>query len=96
MTSLSFFAATLAGSFAATKLSSIWYGIGLVFGAAIGWAVAYYRLRVMEKNLDIHIFCAGNILKRGKGKKPANKVYERTAPRPEKARNENRKLKEKG
>ena len=96
MTSLSFFAATLAGSFTATKLSSIWYGIGLVFGAAIGWAVAYYRLRVMEKNLDIHIFCAGNILKRGKGKKPANKVYERTAPRPEKARNENRKLKEKG
>ena len=31
----------------------------------------------MEKTLDIHIFCAGSILKKGHGKKPSNKVYEK-------------------
>ena len=77
MTSVSFFAATLFGSILATKLPSIWYGIGLVIGASVGWGVSYYRLRVMEKTLDVHIFCAGNILKKGRGKKPSNKVYEK-------------------
>jgi len=96
MTSVSFFTATLIGSAVATKLPSIWYGIGLVFGSVVGWAVAYHRLRVMEKTLDIHIFCAGNILKRGRGKKPTNKVYERTVSQPAQARNENRKLAGKG
>ena len=77
MTSVSFFAATLFGSILATKLPSIWYGIGLVIGASVGWGVSYYRLRVMEKTLDVHIFCAGNILIKGRGKKPSNKVYEK-------------------
>ncbi len=77
MTSVSFFIATLLGSIFATKLPSIWYGIGLVIGSTAGWAVSYYRLRVMEKTLDIHIFCSGNILKKGRGKKPSNKVYEK-------------------
>ena len=77
MTSVSFFAATLLGSILATKLPDIWYGIGLVIGSTVGWGVSYYRLRVMEKTLDIHIFCAGSILKKGHGKKPSNKVYEK-------------------
>lgn len=77
MTSLSFFLTTLFGSIFAARLSPIWYGIGLVMGATVGWCVAYHRLRVMEKNLDVHIFCSGNIMKRGHGRKPSNKVYER-------------------
>lgn len=75
MTALTFFAGTLVGSIFATHLTPIWYGIGLVIGAMIGWTVAYHRLRVMEKTLDIHIFCKGNIMKRGHGDKPSNKVY---------------------
>lgn len=77
MTSLSFCLTTLAGSIIATHFSPIWYGLGLVAGSLMGWGVAYYRLRVMEKTLDIHIFCRGNIMKRGHGKKPSNKVFER-------------------
>jgi len=96
MTSGSFFLATMAGSIFATKLSSIWFGIGLVIGSTVGWCVAYHRLRVMEKTLDIHIFCVGNILKRGRGKKPSNKVYEKQEPQQTEKRNENRKLLKKG
>ena len=77
LTSLSFCLSTLIGSIFATRLAPIWYGIGLVAGSAVGWAVAYHRLRVMEKTLDIHIFCNGNIMKRGHGKMPSNKVYTR-------------------
>ena len=75
MTSVSFCLATLFGSIFATHLDPIWYGIGLVIGSAVGWTVAYHRLRVMEKTLDIHIFCTGNLMKRGHGKMPSNKVY---------------------
>ncbi len=78
-TSLAFCLATFAGSLVATHLPTIWYGIGLVFGSAVGWCMAYHRLRVMEKNLDVHIFCNGNIMKRGHGRRPSNKVYDRAA-----------------
>lgn len=68
---------TMIGAVFATKLTPIWYGIGPVIGSVVGWSVAYSRLRYMEKNLDIHIFCNGSIMKKGHGKKPSNKVYER-------------------
>lgn len=77
MTSLSFCLTTLVVSIIATHFSPIWYGIGLVAGTLVGWSVAYHRLRVMEKTLDVHIFCSGNLMKRGHGKKPSNKVYQR-------------------
>ena len=76
-TSLFFCLATLFGALLSSRLSNIWYGLGLVIGSAVGWSMAYYRLRVMERTLDIHIFCNGNIMKRGHGKRPSNKVYER-------------------
>lgn len=34
----------------------------------------------MEKTLDVHIFCNGSILKRGRGRKPSNLVYVRNGP----------------
>ncbi len=76
-TSICFLGMTLAGSIFATTLSEIWYGMGLFIGAFAGWCAAYQRLRWMEKNLDFHIFCKGELLKRGKGKKPSEKVYEK-------------------
>lgn len=78
-TSLSFFLTTLIGSLISCHFPAIWYGLGFVFGSAVGFTVAYWRLRVMEKTLDIHIFCNGSIMKRGYGKRPSNKVYERSA-----------------
>lgn len=75
-TALSFTLVMVIGSILAAGLTPIWYGIGLVIGAVVGWCVAYYRLRLMEKNLDTHIFCNGSIMKRGNGKRPSNRVYE--------------------
>lgn len=77
LTSITFFTVTLLASIVATKLPVIWYGTGLVVGALSGFTVAYLRLRRMEKNLDIHIFCNGSLLKKGKGKMPSNLVYVR-------------------
>lgn len=75
MTSFTFCGVTLGVSIYATHLSPLWYGMGVVAGAFAGWLVAYHRLRRMEKTLDVHIFCNGSILKKGKGKMPSNLVY---------------------
>lgn len=79
MTALSFCVTTCLGAILATHLTPIWYGIGLVIGSVVGWSVAYHRLRVMEKTLDVHIFCNGSIMKRGHGVCPSNKVFDRYA-----------------
>lgn len=79
MTSTSFWLATLFGSIFATHLQPIWYGIGLVIGAIVGWTVAYFRLRFIEKSVDTHIFCNGSIMKKGNGNKPSNVVFSRYA-----------------
>lgn len=71
--------ATVFGSVISTRLPEMWYGIGFVFGAAVGWTVAYFRLRTIEKTLDVHIFCNGSIMKKAKGSCPSNKVFDRYA-----------------
>ena len=77
---LSFVLATLIGSIVACHLTAIWFGVGLVFGAFVGFTVAFFRLKNTEKHLDVHIFCNGNLLDRGPGKKqPSNVVYDREA-----------------
>lgn len=76
MTSICFFSVTLVGSIIATHLSSIWYGVGIVCGAFAGWCVAYARLRWVEHHMDVHVFCQGTILKKGKGVQPPSKVYD--------------------
>lgn len=83
MASLSFCLVTLIGSIISSKFTPVWYGMGLVAGTLVGWTVAYYRIRRMEQVLDIHVFCAGNIVQRGYGKKPSNRVYDRSAPKEE-------------
>ena len=34
------------------------------------------RLRWMETHIDEHMFCRGNLIKRGKGIKPSAKVFD--------------------
>ena len=79
LTSTSFWLGTLFGSIFATHLQPIWYGIGLVIGALLGWTVAYFRMRYIEKTVDTHIFCCGSIMNRGQGVKPSNVVYSKYA-----------------
>ena len=79
LTSFCFAALTYACSVIATKLPVIWYGIGLVIGAFVGFSVAYMRLMKMEQTLDVHIFCKGHLIKMAEGEKPSNKVYDRNS-----------------
>ncbi|MCR4649818.1 MAG: exopolysaccharide Pel transporter PelG [Lachnospiraceae bacterium] len=75
ITALVFCAATVIGAWFSTFLSPIWYGTGLVIGSTIGFITAYFRIRHIERTLDIHIFCKGSLMKKGEGKKPSNLVY---------------------
>lgn len=77
MTAILFCLVTFAGSVAATHLAPVWYGIGLTIGAFAGWCVAYIRLAWVEKHMDAHIFCRGELIPRAKGTKPSGKVYDR-------------------
>ena len=76
MTAAGFCVTTLVGSMIATNLSSIFYGGGIWLGSVVGFVTAYLRLRWMEKHLDEHIFCRGNIMKQSKGIKPSSKVFD--------------------
>ena len=77
LTGLTFCVGTLIASVISTHFSDIWYGMGVVTGSFIGWTVAYLRLQWMEKNLDVHIFCNGHLLKKRKGSRPSSKVFDR-------------------
>ncbi|MDR2042819.1 MAG: exopolysaccharide Pel transporter PelG [Clostridium sp.] len=70
---------TLAASRFAGGLPEIWYGLGIVLGSLAGWVAAYSRLRWIEKHIDRHMFCQGQLLKRGRGRKPSQRVYRKKA-----------------
>lgn len=76
MTGLIFFIVTMVGSIVCMNFDTIWYAAGLVCGAFAGWTYGYFRLRKMERDIDMHIFCNGTILRQIKGKRPAGKVYD--------------------
>lgn len=75
--SVLFMIATLVGSIVATHLSAVWYGLGLVIGSLTAWTFVYFRLRWIERNLDVHIFCKGRLIGTAKGKMPNARVYDR-------------------
>lgn len=77
LTAIVFCLVTWIGSIIATYLPVIWYGAGVIAGAFAGWSMAFARLRWVEKNMDAHVFCRGNLIKRGKGKRPSGMVYQR-------------------
>ncbi len=68
---------TALGSVLSSHLPEIWYGLGLLLGSVSGYAIAYFRLRWMERNLDRQVFCRGTLLDRGSGEKPSGLVYTR-------------------
>lgn len=79
LTAVVFCLGTLLGSIWATTLPIIWYGIGLVIGSILGWTVAFFRIRYIERHLEGHIFCRERIMKAGEGEKPSNLVFDRYA-----------------
>ena len=73
-TAVLFCTVTLIGSVIATHLPVIWYGSGVLEGAFVGWCVAYWRLRWVERHMDVHVFCRGTLISYGKGKMPSGMV----------------------
>lgn len=76
LTAIIFCSITLVGSMISSHFDPIWYGMGLLIGAAAGWCVAYIRLRWVERNMDVHVFCRGSLIPKGKGNRPPDKVYD--------------------
>lgn len=76
ITSVSFCLVTFIASIAATHMSSVFFGFGVWLGSVVGFIVAFVRLRRMEKNINEHMFCRGNIMKKAKGIKPSPKVFD--------------------
>lgn len=81
ITATSFLVITIAVSIFATRLPDIWYGIGVFSGSIVGFVFGYTRLQWMERNLDWHIFCQGDIMTRGDVKMPSNLVYNKDSAR---------------
>ena len=89
-TSVLFFLVTWIGSILAARQSPIWYGAGVIAGSFVGWTTAYLRLRWVEKHMDVHVFCRGTLIPRGKGKKPSGKVFDRRTDRQPNRREESK------
>ena len=79
LTAVSFCAGTFLASLIAVHFSPIFYGFGVWVGSLTGFVVAYRRLWWMERHLDEHMFCRGNIMKQAKGIRPSPKVFDLAA-----------------
>ena len=75
-------AGTFLGGILLPKNAKLFLSIDVIVVALclVGFTFAYYRMRRMERDLDIHIFCSGNLVDKGFGKKPSNKVYDKPLP----------------
>lgn len=62
MVSIGFFLGTLIGSIVTTYFNVVFAGLGLFFGAFVGWTIGYMRLRRVINKIDEQIFCRGNIV----------------------------------
>lgn len=77
MTTGLFCLGTLLGSVLSSRLPVEWYGMGVFIGTMTGWSMSYARMRWLERNLDVHIFCQGDLFKRQEGIKPSGKIFDR-------------------
>lgn len=72
---LIFAGGALGGSIIAANLPILWYGAGFTAASFLAFTFSYFRLRWIERNIDIHIFCRGTVLKQVKGDMPEADVY---------------------
>lgn len=71
---LAFFIGNLVGSLVSVNLSPAMAGLGVVFGSACGFTVAFFRIRYKLIYLDRHIYGRGKIVKQIKSSKKQNSV----------------------
>jgi len=66
---------SVCGSIVSAKFNSAWYGAGFTVAGFLSFTYSYFRLRWIEKNIDIHVFCRGTVIVRVKEKMPRQDVY---------------------
>lgn len=76
-TAASFCLVTFLGSLFSSTLPDIWFGLGTVLGAFVGWCIGYARLRWVERHMDTQVFCQGVLIQHGHGPRPSDQVYNR-------------------
>ena len=75
LATLGFCLVTWAGSVLSAGGSDLWYGMGLVGGSFTGFTIGYFRLRFMERHMDEHIFCGGQLFTVKRERMPESMVY---------------------
>jgi len=66
-------------SFFTATLSSAWYGGGFTLAALVAFTYLYFRLRWLEKHIDVYIFCSGTIMETSRARKPSDVVFQRSS-----------------
>lgn len=79
LTSVIFSLTVFVGSVIGIHLPYLWGGIGVFAGSVAGFITAYFRLRWAERNIDVHTFCTGRVIKKATGLQPSSKVLDRYA-----------------
>lgn len=72
---LIFAVVSLLGSIVAAQLSAIWFGLGFTLAGFLAFTFSYFRLRWIERNIDVFVFCKGTVVRRVKRDMPAQDVY---------------------
>lgn len=72
---LIFAGVSLFGSLVSANFNTIWYGVGFTIAGFLSFTFSYFRLRWLEKNIDIHVFCRGTIIEQVNEKMPRQDVY---------------------
>lgn len=75
LTTLALVTITGVVSFFARDFPPMWYGIGTFLGSFAGWVIAYFRLRWVERNIDEHIFCKGELVPSTREAMPTSVVF---------------------
>lgn len=63
------------GTLISSRFSAIWYGAGFTVAALLSFTYSYFRLRNIEKNIDVHIYCKGTIIRQVNEEIPNPNIY---------------------
>ena len=77
LTGIAFCVSVFIFSLLSMNLPEDWYALGVFAGSIVGWTVAYFRVRWVERHLNEHIFCRGSIVEELNRPMPSPKVYDR-------------------
>lgn len=72
---LFFASVSLIGSVFAAGFGAEWYGAGFTVAGFLSFTYSYFRLRWIEKNVDIHVFCRGTVIEQVNEQMPRQDVY---------------------